>query len=36
MLVKYIKLTIFLFGIAVIYNMFLIPIHLVAGGTMEL
>lgn len=30
---KYIFLTIFLLGIAIVYNMFLIPIHLVAGGT---
>ena len=30
---KYIKLTIFLFGIAFIYNTFLVPAHLVTGGS---
>ena len=33
MFFKYLKLTIFLFLLAVVYNMFLIPIHLVAGGS---
>lgn len=33
MLKKYFKLTIFLLGIAIVYNLFLIPTHLVAGGT---
>ena len=32
-ILKYVKLTIFLLCIAFVYNMFLIPIHLVAGGT---
>lgn len=30
---KYLKLTILLFGTAIVYNLFLVPIHLVAGGT---
>ena len=33
MFVKYLKLTIFLLAIAVIYNMFLVPTHLVTGGS---
>ena len=32
-ILKYVKLTIFLLCIAFVYNMFLIPIHLVARGT---
>lgn len=33
MVKKYIYLTIFLLGISIVYNMFIIPIHLVSGGT---